>query len=199
MFRKALLLVAWFPVTIGVLLINLYALSAYARSPGGAHQLNASAPSDTNFQLAAAGTSQVVMASVLPGDARVLLIQSFLEKNHSPMAPFADTIVAEADRFGIDFRLVPAIAMCESNAGKHMPKKDEYNAFGIAVYSGQLKGKAFDSWPHAIAWVSQYIKQHYYDRGFTDLYEIGAIWAPPSVERGYSWSNCVESFQNSII
>ena len=115
------------------------------------------------------------------------------------MAPYADTIIAEADRFGIDFRLVPAIAMCESNAGKHMPKKDEYNAFGIAVYTGQLQGKAFDSWPHSIAWVSQYIKVHYYDRGFKDLYDIGAIWAPPSVEKGYSWTNCVESFQNSII
>jgi hypothetical protein len=141
----------------------------------------------------------VLSATVVAGDARVLLVESFLRKHKSPMMPFASDIVAEADRFGIDFRMLPAIAMCESGAGKRMPKKDEFNAFGIAVYTGQQHGKAFDSWPHAITWVSQYIKERYYDRGYTDLYDIGAIWAPPSVEKGYSWTNCVQSFQDAII
>ena len=115
------------------------------------------------------------------------------------MAPFSGLIVREADAKGIDFRLVVAIAMCESNLGKKMPKKDEFNAWGIAVYTGQNQGKAFDSWPHAISWVSQYIKTKYYDRGITDLKSIGAIWAPPSVENGDSWSSCVDTFQTSIL
>jgi hypothetical protein len=198
MIRKSLLLFAWFPLTFLLLIVNLFMLTAYAKASQNA-QLTANVPDPTLQLTAAGGTSQVLSASIEAGDSRVLLIESFLSKHKSPMAPFSDVIVAEADRFNIDFRLVPAIAMCESNAGKRMPKKDEFNAFGIAVYTGQLHGKAFDSWPHSISWVSQYIKEKYYDRGFTDLHDIGAIWAPPSVANGYSWTKCVQSFQDAII
>jgi hypothetical protein len=198
MIAKSLLLFAWFPLTLVLLLINLSMLTTYARE-SQTTQLNASAPDPTFRLTAAGGTSQVLSANIVAGDSRVLLVESFLRGHKSPMAPYAENIVSEADRFGVDFRLLPAIAMCESGAGKRMPKKDEFNAFGIAVYTGQLHGKAFDSWPHVISWVSQYVKERYYDRGYTDLYDIGAIWAPPSVENGYSWTNCVQSFQNAII
>jgi len=115
------------------------------------------------------------------------------------MAPYADLIVQKSDEKGIDFRLVVAIAMCESNAGKRMPSRNSYNAWGIAVYTGQLTGANFRDWPHAIDWVTTYIKEKYYDRGLIDLKDIGAVWAPPSVKTGYSWSNCVEAFQDSIL
>ncbi len=189
----------WFPLTVFLLVVNLSLLVLTSKQSQIA-RMDAQPPSAPMFQLtAAAGTSQVLSANIISADARVYLVESFLSKHDSPMAPYADTIVAEADRFGIDFRLIPAIAMCESNAGKRMPKKDEFNAFGIAVYTGQLNGKAFTSWPHSIGWVSEYLKTRYYDRGITELRDIGAIWAPPSVANGHSWSTCVESFMNDII
>ena len=40
--------------------------------------------------------------------------------------------------YGFDFRLLPAIAMCESNLGKRVPLKAGFNPFGIAVYTGTL-------------------------------------------------------------
>lgn len=200
MSSKLLLLSTWFPITFIFLIINLSLLFQYARAKSVPEKLSTVSNQESGFQLAAGtGTSQVLSASVVSADAREYLVESFLRKHKSPMAPFSRIIVSEADKNGIDFRLVTAIAMCESNAGKRMPKKDEFNAFGIAVYTGQLKGKSFDSWPHAIEWVSNYLKTRYYDRGLTDLREIGAVWAPPSVENGYSWTNCVESFQNEII
>lgn len=199
MSQKLLLVVAWFPITVILLLVNLTMLLGYSSSAAPA-RLSAMPPQQRSFQLAAGtGTAQVLSARVEASDAREYLVESFLRKHNSPMAPFSRIIVAQADKNNIDFRLVTAIAMCESNAGKRMPKKDEFNAFGIAVYTGQLHGKSFDSWPHAIEWVSKYIKTKYYDRGITDLRDIGAIWAPPSVANGYSWTNCVESFQNEII
>lgn len=115
------------------------------------------------------------------------------------MAPYANLIVQEADKNEIDFRLVPAIAMCESNLGKYMPKKNEYNFAGIAVYTGQIEGKAFDSWEHAIEWVSSYIKTRYHDRGLVTLQDMGAVWAPPSVANGHSWATCVGEFKSSIL
>lgn len=201
MLRKGLLLLSWFPLSIALLFINFSVLRSYSNAKASIeHPLSANPPVEITFQLAApGGSAQVLSATVEAGDSRTLLLESFLRQNKSPIAPFAGTIVAEADRFGLDFRLLPAIAMCESNAGKRMPKKDEYNAFGIAVYTGQQHGKAFSSWPHSISWVSQYVKERYYDRGIKDLREIGAIWAPPSVNTGYSWTNCVESFMEKII
>ncbi len=144
------------------------------------------------------GTSEILGIDVVAEDARPILLKQFLEKHDSPMAPHADFLVSEADRFGIDFRLVVAIAMCESNLGKKMPA-GSYNAWGIAVYTGQNSGATFAGWPEAITWVSQYMKEHYYDRGLVDLKDIGAIYAPPSVETEYSWTRCVETFQNSIL
>lgn len=197
MIRKFLLTVLWFPLTFVLLMLNLALLrSLYL---GGS---TVQAVETTVFPknvTASAGTAQILGSSVVAGDARALLLQSFLNQHNSPMAPYADLMVSQADSNGLDFRLVVAIAMCESNLGKKMPKKDEFNAWGIAVYTGQNQGKAFDSWPHAITWVSNYIKTKYYDRSITDLKDIGAIWAPPSVEKGYSWTNCVQNFQATIL
>lgn len=197
MIRKALLTVLWFPLAFVLLILNLVLLrSLYLeQSP----VLAANTTAQPKNLTASAGSAQILGASVIAGDARSLLLASFLEQHGSPMAPYAELLVKEADTNGLDFRMVVAIAMCESNLGKRMPKKDEFNAWGIAVYTGENKGKAFDSWPHAITWVSQYIKTKYYDRGITDLKKIGAIWAPPSVEAGYSWTNCVQNFQGNIL
>lgn len=196
MIRKSLLIALWFPLTFALILTNLSVLRSVT-----SEQLSVQAvePAIPKHLTAAAGTAQILGTSVIAGDARSILLQSFLEEHTSPIAPYADFLVREADANGLDFRLVVAIAMCESNLGKRMPKKDEFNAWGIAVYTGENKGKAFDSWPHAISWVSQYIKTKYYDRGITDLKDIGAIWAPPSVANGYSWTNCVQNFQGTIL
>lgn len=197
MIRKSLLVILWFPLTFVLLILNLVLLrSLYLQQPPVQAADTTAQPKNMT---ASAGTAQILGASVIAGDARALLLQSFLEQHGSPMAPFADLIVSESDANRFDFRLVVAIAMCESNLGKKMPKMDEYNAWGIGVYTGENKGKAFDSWPHAITWVSNYIKTKYYDRGITDLKDIGAIWAPPSVANGYSWTNCVQNFQGTIL
>lgn len=197
MARKILLTILWFPLTFVLLLVNLALLRSLYTEQSRVQATDINAPA--KLITASAGTAQILGASVIAGDARSLLLASFLEQHGSPMAPFAEFIVKEADTNGLDFRMVVAIAMCESNLGKRMPKKDEFNAWGIAVYTGQNQGKAFDSWPHAITWVSKYIKTKYYDRGITGLKEIGAIWAPPSVEKGYSWTNCVQNFQGTIL
>lgn len=197
MIRKGLLVVLWFPVTICMLLVNL---SLLAHTASANHEkLSATPMYDYQAaQLASPGTPQVLSAAVIAGDARTLLLQSFLERNKSPMAPYADVIVREADKNDIDFRLITAIAMCESNVGKRIPSRDSYNAWGIAVYTGAKSGKNFDDWEHAIAWVSRYIKERYFDQGITNLRGMAERWAPPSVTNGHSWANCVEEFQSSI-
>ncbi|MFZ5845693.1 MAG: glucosaminidase domain-containing protein [Patescibacteria group bacterium] len=199
MLGKSLLVLLWFPLTLVLLLVNL-SLLATTRSMDEALPLSATPVAEGSFPVAAlAGSSQVLGANIIAGDARSLLLASFLRGYNSPLAPYADLIVQEADKNGIDFRLVIAIAMCESNLGKRMPTQDSHNAWGIAVYTGKMSGAKFANWPEAIRWVSDYIREKYYDRGLVDLKDIGAVWAPPSVENGYSWTNCVESYQRSIL
>ncbi len=200
MIRKGIVVLLWFPLTFLLLIVNLTLLAKTTQPASATNSVSKIATvDDTRKITATTDSSQVLGYSVVAGDARSLLLERFLKRYESPMAPFADLIVKEADVNYLDFRLVVAIAMCESNLGKKMPLKDSYNAWGIAVYTGTKTGKEFDSWPHAISWVSRYIKETYLDKGITDLKDIGAIWAPPSIENGYSWTNCVEKFQQTIL
>jgi hypothetical protein len=200
MVRKLFLAVFWFPAAATLLFFNIYFVArSYPKTKNVAMLPIISPLGDTlpiNLS-ASTHTSQVLGSKVIAADARGKLLHNFLLDYDSPMAPYADLIVDEADKNGIDFRLVVAIAMCESNLGKHMPS-NSYNAWGIAVYTGQQSGAVFSDWDHGIRWVSKYIKERYIDKGVDSLREIGAIYAPPSVLTGHSWSNCVESFQKSI-
>ncbi|MDO8451950.1 MAG: hypothetical protein Q7S76_03715 [bacterium] len=208
MFRKYLLVVVWFPATLLLLtlmLVNLMYVGGYWRHSPNVNQANSIPQAPKNFGdlrqfnvASSANTAQVLSASVIAGDARPRILEQYLRNQTSPMTPFTDAIVQYADQYSIDWRLTTAIAMCESNAGKRIPSRDSYNPYGIAVYTGQLSGAVFRDWPHAIEWVSRYIKQKYYDRGVTDLIDIGGIWAPPSLEKGNSWANCVTSFIDDI-
>jgi hypothetical protein len=197
MLRKILLAFLWFPLTFVLLIVNLSMLASSTNWSTPVYPLSNSAPNE-NSVTAAGGTSEVLSANVIAGDARTLLLESFFRKNNSPMEPYANLIVTQADTYGFDFRLVPAIAMCESNLGKRVPLKAGFNPFGIAVYTGSQSGKNFDSWQNAIEWVSAYIHDRYYAQGITTLADIGAIWAPPSVSDGNSWADCVGFFENKI-
>lgn len=196
--KKLLLLTLWFPIACLLLTVNIIVLSerhnllAQNSSRPLAHHLSP-------LVAVSQGSSQILDITVVPGDARALLLQKFLEKYGAPLSSYANSFVENADRYSIDYRLLASISMCESLGGKHVPEKDGYNPFGIAVYTGQNFGKKFTTWDHAIEWASKYIKDRYIDQGLTDLIQIGARWAPPSVEKGNSWANCVQSFMNQIL
>ncbi|MFZ2024991.1 MAG: hypothetical protein WAV51_01750 [Microgenomates group bacterium] len=195
--KKAIKVVICFQLIIILLLVNMTLLTTMRPSSSFA-RINAY--QTTDIASAPIGTGKVLAASIEAGDARELLIKSFIQKfqPNSPMLPYTKSFIEAADTYKIDFRLIPAIAMCESNLGSRIPSKDSFNAWGIAVYTGQQHGKMFNDWPHAIDWVGQYIREKYYNRSITELVEIGAIWAPPSVAKENSWATCVEGFMEQI-
>lgn len=193
---KTIKILICFQLTVILLLINLTLLSA-TRSPQlathGQYQ-------STDVAMVSSGTGKVLAAAIEGEDARELLLKTFILKFQptSPMLPFTAAFITAADTYDLDYRLIPAIAMCESNLGSRMPTKDSFNAWGIAVYTGQQNGKVFNDWPHAIDWVGKYIREKYYNRSITDLVEIGAIWAPPSADNENSWARCVAGFMDKI-
>lgn len=198
MSSKISLLVVWFPLTTALLMCNLLLLSVVYES---AQKNSTATHSIYRPPIATAtldGSEQVLGATIVAADARALLLSSYLKAHQSPLADFATYIVNRAQQYGLDYRLVPAIAMCESGGGVRIPTKDSFNAWGISVYTGQPTGAKFINWMYAIDWVSNYIKEKYYDKGLLELSDIGAKWAPPSVENGNSWANCVSFFMNQI-
>lgn len=196
---KILKVVVLFQAILILLIINLAILTT-TRTPSYAANISGAKTAMAGKPDGAPDLPQVLGAAVVTGDARALLLAEFIRRYtpNSPFLPFTDRIVSLADQYNIDYRLVPAIAMCESNLGTRIPSHDSFNAWGIAVYTGTQHGKVFDSWDHAFEWVSRFLSEKFYSRGITNLRDIGAIWAPPSVENGYSWSNCVEKFMNKI-
>lgn len=121
-------------------------------------------------------------------DTRNLILRSFLEKNKSPLASYADKIIEESDRNDLDWRLIPAITGVESNFGKRIPY-NSYNAYGWA--NGNFK---FRSWEDSIKIVSFTLKNKYIEKGARRISHIAKIYAPPN----QNWGNKVKNIINKI-
>lgn len=198
MVRKAFILFSWFPLALVLVLNCLFYLSAKNKPVAITPYLLHSSLTLTGAEEVEKSTStgKMLSAVVSAEDGRHLLLNNFLLG--SPLEPYTNLFISEADKYNIDYRLIPAIAMCESNLGKHIPSQDSFNAYGIAVYTGQNSGAKFTDWPSSIKWVYKFINDKFMKNNIIDIKEIGATWAPPSVEKGHSWANCVEKFMRSI-
>jgi hypothetical protein len=63
-------------------------------------------------------------------DDRAKNIDAYFAKNNLPLAGYGETFVKVADKYDLDYRLLPAIAMRESTGGKHACPNDKDNVFG---------------------------------------------------------------------
>lgn len=133
-------------------------------------------------------------ASALPKNAEVKTdkradsLRQFLAKYNSKLADSAGDFVAAADFYGLDYRMLPAIAGIESTFGKQMID-GTYNAYGWG--GGTIH---FKSWSVGIWTISKAIKEKYVAKGATTIHKIGRIYCPPNPQ----WSYKVESFMNKI-
>ncbi len=125
-------------------------------------------------------------------DARVTLVNQFLERHRSPLlqeSGFASKLVMIADRYGLDFRLLPAIAMKESNLCKVTPS-ESYNCLGLGVHSqGTWR---FESYEANFDKAAQVLKKNYIDRGLITPEQIMTRYTPHSP--GGEWAKGVNQF-----
>lgn len=132
-------------------------------------------------------------ANISPSqDIRITTLQKFLYQLRSPLLENAEDIVKYADLYGLDYALVPAIAMQESNLCKVIPV-DSYNCWGFGIYGNKIT--RFNSYKEAIAQVSKTIKETYIKKGLTNPTLLEDVWAPPS--KG-SWSYSVTYYITQI-
>jgi hypothetical protein len=139
-------------------------------------------------KLVMAGYSGVLKSTDIQSDIRVEKLQAFLARYDSPLTPFAQDFVGLADKYQIDWRLVPAITGVESTFGKQIPY-NSYNAYGWA--NGNY---AFKSWEDSIIIVTKTLKEKYYNHGLDNPYKIGPVYAPPSK----TWAGKVNFFMEKI-
>ncbi len=126
-------------------------------------------------------------------DSRVTHLKSYLKTFDSPLADDAHVFVREADRHGLDWKLVAAIAGTESTFGKRIPP-GSYNAWGWGIPTGAQSGIGFKNWEQGIATVSEGLATRYYGRGAKTIYDVGWIYAA----NGISWGNHVTYFLRQI-
>ncbi len=107
-----------------------------------------------------------ILSAVGKGDSRPVIVDNFLASHRSPMSGLGTIFVSTADKYGIDYRLLPAIAFQESTLGKNIPR-GSHNAWGWAIYTGAQSGAKFRDWPHAIDTVAKGIRSDYIDRGLS--------------------------------
>lgn len=129
------------------------------------------------------------------GDGRSIIIEDFFKKYKSPLSDQSNTFIETADKYGLDYRLLPAIAMQESNGGKKVIK-DSKNPFGYGIY-GNLVIR-FNSWEEAIEKVGRALKQDYLDKGLKTPVQIMAKYTPPSLEKGGIWAKGVITFMEEL-
>jgi hypothetical protein len=125
------------------------------------------------------------------GDARPAIVASFLERYNSPLQPYDEygaLFVEIADHEGIDFRLLPAIAMQESNLCKRIPP-GSYNCLGFGVHSRGTLG--FESYEANFRRAARELKANYINQGLTTPSQIMTKYTPGS---NGSWANSVNQW-----
>jgi hypothetical protein len=130
----------------------------------------------------------VLAATIVASDARVEVVRQFMERYKSPLEPYAQHIVATADKYDMDHRLIPAIAMQESGLCKKN-RKESFNCWGFGVYG--KKYHHFDNYEQAIDAVSKTLAEKYIGIGLTTPRKIMTKYTPSS---NGSWANGVEHF-----
>jgi len=128
------------------------------------------------------------LPEIIEPDVRVDKLRTFLKKVDSPLVDYSSQMVKTADKYGLDWRLIPAISGAESSFGKFMPK-GSFNAYGWN--SGAAR---FLSWEQSFEKVAKVLKEKYIDRGLNTPTKIASIYCHSSV----TWIKNVTSFMAQI-
>ena len=114
-----------------------------------------------------------------PGDVdkRAENLEKFLGKYNSPLKSNAKTFVAVADKYGIDYRLLPSISCMESTCGKFLIP-GTYNPFGWGIYGSQYI--SFKDYDEAIETVAKGLNESYFSKGLDTPEKIAPVYTPPN-------------------
>ena len=184
-FWKNLIVVAIFftiaPITLGVSLFSLFSFKTTSLS-------------QTSVRIYAPLPPKIasVSSEVGSGEARPEILRQYLTFYKSPLSPHADLIIETADKYGLDYRLITAIAQQESGLCKIIPA-GTFNCWGWGITG--VNSISFKSYQDGIEKVSKGLKENYINKGYVLISDIMSKYTPYS---DGSWANGVTSAMNNL-
>ncbi len=134
----------------------------------------------------------IMQEEITQQDARVEIIRQFFERYKSPLEPYAKDVVTYADAYGLDFRLIPSIAMQESNLCLKVPEGSN-NCWGFGIYGGNVR--RFKDYKEGIYEVTKTLATTYKKKGLETPEEIMTRYTPGS---NGSWAKGVAYFMEQL-
>jgi hypothetical protein len=194
--KKLFILFAWSLLSIGVLLTSAASLIFYNQYQEKLAESKSILPApSSDLQIAISdndGEVKGVESVIETDDAREIIVANFLERHNSPMKPYqyyGARLVEIADKNGLDFRLMPAIAMQESNLCKVTNPGAPHNCLGFGIHKrGTLD---FESYEAGFERAAREIKERYVDIGLETPEEIMRKYTPSS---NGSWAESVKQW-----
>jgi len=183
------------PITLAISLFSLFSFKGSAIAKSSVVQKNLAVSQYSGVQVYASLPPQLPSVSDQIGvmDARPEIIKQYLKYYDSPLTPYSDFIVQTADKYKLDYRLIPAIAQQESNLCKVIPP-DSYNCWGWGINSQSNLG--FDSFQDGIETVSKGLRTEYLDKGYGSIEEIMSKYNP--ISPGGAWARGVSEFMDQM-
>lgn len=190
--KLVILLALWLPTSFALLFFSLMTLVTY-QSRNLKHDLslipNVQAQ---NLDLVFPTYTSSEIKISPHQDIRIFVLKKFLKDYRSPLFDYSEELVKQADIFGLDYALLPAIAMQESGGCKVIPE-NSFNCWGFGIYGDKIT--RFESYPQAITQVAKTIKESYIKKGASNPTLLEDRWTPSS--RG-QWSYAVNYFIGKI-
>ncbi len=113
----------------------------------------------------------MVVDVVAAKDNRADRLQAYFAAKNSPFTPYAQNFIDVADKYDLDWTLLPAIANVESQLGKQIPG-GSFNPYGWN--NGNYR---FLSWENANEVVANGLRTRYAPTGLVTPYRIGRMYA----------------------
>ena len=186
-----LLSLIWFPTTLMIVFLSLTTLlnfEYYNKS----NIAGTSQYSSYLFNLYNSDYENWVKSKLPDQDARLIVLRKFLSDYKSPLIEASEEIIKQSDIYGIDYALIPSIAMQESGGCKVIPP-GSHNCWGFGIY-GKRK-VVFNNFEEAITAVAKTIKEAYINNGLTNPTLWEDRWTPSSIG---NWSYSVNYFIGKI-
>ena len=137
-------------------------------------------------------TENIIQNTIVEEDSKTEIVRQFFARYSSPLEPYAPDIIAAANRYDIDFRLLPAIALQESILCKRVPQ-DSHNCWGWGIYGGKVT--RFSNYPEAIETITKALSTKYRDRGLVTPFEIAKLYNPRNTN---NWAENVSKVMNNL-
>lgn len=187
---------SWLLLTVGIILISIAGYFTYLMPK---KQVAQTQPKQEEIIL---GTTTIpqdenpgLKSIIETQDARAVIVTNFLKRYNSPLKPYqyyGQLFVKLADKYKLDFRLLPAIAMQESNLCKNIPP-NSYNCLGFGIHErGTL---TFDSYEANFERAARELKMYYIDEGLTTPQQIMKKYTPGS---NGSWADSVNQWMTEM-